>query len=247
MGRDLDRLVRLARASGVTIIAGTGWYVGKGHPPELAATPTDRLADAIVADLTEAAPSSGVIGEIGISREDVLDEWRVLDASLQASARTGAPVWIHQTTTEPMRRILDRLARDDVARDGLDRSRIVLCHTDYDLRDIALHREAMALGITVELDLFGMPIWNRRNWVHAPDDTLRTERLIELATAGHAHQLLISQDVCMKIQQGRFGGFGYGHLLAHVRELFDTLGGEPTDWDTITRTNPARLLAWAPA
>ena len=51
----------------------------------------------------------------------------------------------------------------------------------------------------------------------------------------------------MKIQLTRFGGFGYGHLLAHVRELFETLGGDPADWHAMTRTTPARLLAWAPA
>jgi phosphotriesterase-related protein len=91
-----------------------------------------------------------------------------------------------------------------------------------------------------------MPVWNRRNWIHAPDDTLRAERLIELAADGWAGQLLVSQDVCMKIQQGVTGGFGYAHLLAHVRELFDSLGGRAADWDAITRTTPARLLAWAP-
>lgn len=246
MGRDLDRLARFAAGSGVTVIAGTGWYVAKGHGDLVAGRSIDDLADELVADLTGPAPGAGVIGEIGISREHHPDEWRVLDAALLASARTGAPIWIHQTTTAPMRRILDRLAGDDLARAGADRARIVLCHTDYDLRDIALHREALAMGLVVEMDLFGMPVWNRRNWVHAPGDTLRTERLLELAFGGHPGQLLISQDVCMKIQLRRYGGFGYGHLLAHVRELFDGLGGDAAHWRTITETTPARLLAWAP-
>ena len=38
-------------------------------------------------------------------------------------------------------RILDRLAAADLDRDGVGRARIVLCHTDYDLRDMTLHRE----------------------------------------------------------------------------------------------------------
>jgi len=247
MGRDLGRLVALARASGVTVIAGTGWYVRRGHGDLVAGRTVDALADELVADLVAPPPAAGVIGEIGIGREDDPDEWRVLDAALQASARTGAPVWIHQTTTEPMRRILDRLARPALDRDGVDRTRIVLCHADYDLRDVTLHHEALAMGLVVEMDLFGMPVWNRRNWVHAPNDTLRTERLIELAAAGYAGQLLVSQDVCMKIQLGRYGGFGYGHLAGHVRELFDSLGGHAADWDMITRSTPAGLLAWAPA
>jgi phosphotriesterase-related protein len=246
MGRDLARLRHLSEASGVTIIAGTGWYVQRGHGDLVAGRTMDDLAAELVADLTGPEGDAGVIGEIGISREDLPDEARVLDAALEASARTGAPVWIHQTTTAPMRRLLDRLGRAGPVPSGLDRSRVVLCHTDYDLRDIALHREALAMGLVVELDLFGMPVWNRRNWVHAPDDTLRVERLLELAAAGQAGHLLISQDVCLKIQLGRYGGFGYGHLLAHVRELFHELGGDAEDWRTITEHTPARLLAWRP-
>lgn len=247
MGRDLARCVALARASGVTVIAGTGWYVKRGHGDLVAGRSVDSLADELVADLVAPPPAAGVIGEIGIGREDDPDEWRVLDAALHASARTGAPIWIHQTTTEPMTRILARLARPELDAWGVDRTRIVLCHTDYDLRDVALHRDALAMGLVVEMDLFGMPVWNRRNWIHAPDDTLRVERLLELVDGGFAGQLLLSQDVCMKIQQGPTGGFGYTHLLEHVRELFDSLGGQATDWETITRSTPARLLAWATA
>lgn len=249
MGRDVARLRRLARETGTTIISGTGWYVERGHGALVRGRSTDDLADELVAALTAdpatTGHAAGVIGEIGISREHLPDEWRVLDASLQASARTGAPIWIHQTTTAPMRGILGRLAAGDLDRDGVDRSRIVLCHTDYDLRDLALHREALALGINVELDLFGMPVWTRRNWVHAPTDARRTEAVLELLDAGGRGRLLISQDVCMKIQLTRYGGFGHGHLLAHVRELFEGLGGDPVEWDAITRTTPARLLAWA--
>ena len=49
----------------------------------------------------------------------------------------------------------------------------------------------------------------------------------------------------MKIQQGATGGFGYGHIAGHVRELYDALGGGPADWETITLATPARLLAWS--
>ncbi|MFN8623345.1 MAG: hypothetical protein U0869_21625 [Chloroflexota bacterium] len=244
MGRDLGRLRALSAASGVTVISGTGWYVQRAHGDLVAGRSVESLAGELAADLTGPAADAGVIGEIGIGKDDLADERRVLDAALLASARTGAPVWIHQTTTAPMRRLIDRLSLGDLDRDGVDRSRIVLCHTDYDLRDVGLHRAALAMGLIVELDLFGMPVWNRRNWVHAPDDTLRVERLLELAADGLAGQLLISQDVCMKIQLSAYGGFGHGHLLAHVRELYDELGGTPDDWRTITERTPARLLAW---
>lgn len=242
MGRDLARLMDFAQQSGVNIIAGTGWYVLPGHGDQVAGRSVADLARQLVQDLTGPQPRAGVIGEIGISRQPEPDELRVLDAALIAQAQTGAPIWIHQTTTAPMRPLIDRLGRP-----GVDRSRIVLCHCDYDLRDVSLHREAMAMGLTVELDLFGFPAWNRRNWVHAPNDTLRTERLVELIGEGFGPRLLISQDLCQKLQLRRYGGYGYSHLQAHVRELFGTLGGSAEAWRMLTQDNPARLLAWSMA
>ncbi|CAN5668599.1 phosphotriesterase [soil metagenome] len=239
MGWDPTRLARLARASGVRVIAGTGYYVARCHGDAVAGRSGEDITGELVADLTGPDPGAGVIGEIGISVEEHADEWRVLDAALAASRQTGAPVFIHQTTTAPMRRILDHLERA-----GADPARVVLCHADYDLRDTTLHRAALAMGLTVEFDLFGMPLWGRGNWIHAPSDTLRVARLLELAADGHAERLLMSQDVCMKVQLRAYGGFGYGHLLRNVRELFDTLGGDEATWRTITIRNPARLLAW---
>lgn len=241
MGRDLSRIARIARDSGVQVIVGTGYYVARCHGDAVAGRTVEDIAAELVADLTGPDPGAGVIGEIGISVEDHPDEWRVLDAALAASRQTGAPVFIHQTTTAPMRGILDHLERV-----ATDTARLVLCHVDYDLRDVTLHRAALAMGLTLELDLFGMPLWQRGNWVHAPGDTLRVERLLELAAAGHASRLLVSQDVCMKVQLRAWGGFGYGHLLANVRELFGTLGGDEALWRTLTVENPARLLAWQP-
>jgi phosphotriesterase-related protein len=193
----------------------------------------------MIRDLTGPQPQAGVIGEIGISREPTADEWRVLDSALAAQEVTGAPIWIHQSTTAPMAQILEHLVKGD-----RDLSRIVLCHVDYDLRDLAVHRRALATGLRLELDLFGFPAWARRNFVHAPTDTDRIECILELASDGYGSQLLMSQDLCQKLQLRRYGGFGLGHLLAHVREIFDLLGGTPAVWDAITRENPARLLAW---
>jgi phosphotriesterase-related protein len=239
MGRDLPRLARIARASGVRVIAGTGYYVARCHGDAVAGRPVQDITAELVADLTGPGPGAGVIGEIGISVEDHPDEWRVLDAALAAGGHTGAPVFIHQTTTAPMRRVLDHLEQA-----AAEPRRVVLCHVDYDLRDMTLHRAALSMGVTIELDLFGMPLWQRGNWIHAPSDTLRVTRLLELAADGHAERLLVSQDVCMKVQLRAYGGFGYGHLLANVRELFDTLGGDEATWRTLTIENPARLLAW---
>jgi len=238
MGRDLDRLVRAARRTALHIVSGTGWYVARGHGQQVRGRHVRELAEVLEDDLTGADPGAGVLGEIGISADPHPDEWKVLDAALLAQRSTAAPMWIHQTTTAPMAAILDHLAAADA-----DLGRLVICHVDYDLRDITMHRRALAMGLCLEMDLFGFPAWQRGNFVHQPDDSLRVERLLELAGEGHAGQLLVSQDVCMRTQLRGYGGFGYAHLLANVRELFGLLGGDEEGWHGLTHENPARLLA----
>ena len=40
--------------------------------------------------------------------------------------------------------------------------------------------------------------------------------LLMLLDEGYERQLLLSQDVCMKMQLRRYGGHGYSHILRHT-------------------------------
>ena len=118
-----------------------------------------------------------------------------------------------------------------VIQPGDERKRTSSHYTPRELTEPVVRRTLAPILRTMEAEGGGPP---------------SSEALLELAS-GHVGQLLVSQDVCMKIQLAAYGGFGLGHLLAHVRELFDSLGGRAADWEAITRHTPARLLAWAPA
>jgi phosphotriesterase-related protein len=136
---------------------------------------------------------------------------------------------------------------DFLASSGKDLGRIAISHMDFDLDDLANHRRAADLGLYVELDLFGFPIWTAGNFLHMPTDTRRVEVLIELARAGYGRQLLISHDVCMKMQLPPWGGFGYSHILRNVVPLFEMLGSEAGLVSQICYENPRRLLCWSEA
>jgi phosphotriesterase-related protein len=239
MGRDLNRLRDLAQASGVQVVASTAYYVQRGHGDRVAGRTAEHIAAEFVHDLTEGTPRCGMIGEIGISAEPHPDELTVLQAALLAQEATGAPITIHVTTIRPVSALLEFLERS-----GRPLDRIVLGHMDYDLRTLAPHRRALQLGLTVELDLFGYPAWTNANFLHFPTDSQRISALLQLASEGYADQLLMSHDVCQKMQLTSRGGFGYAHIPAHVAALFEALGAPPDLYHRLGVVTPRRLLCW---
>src|SRR5438876_7225339 len=69
LARDPLALARLARATGLNIVMGAGYYVAAAHPPDMNRRTVDDLTREIVADVTVGAGDTGVpsglIGEIG--------------------------------------------------------------------------------------------------------------------------------------------------------------------------------------
>jgi phosphotriesterase-related protein len=239
MGRDLGRMRQLSVASGVQVVASTAYYVQRGHGDRVAGRTAEDIAAEFVHDLTEGTPRCGMIGEIGVSAEPHPDELTVLRAALLAQEATGAPITIHVTTLRPVPAVLDFLERT-----GRPLERIVLGHMDYDLRSLEPHRRALQLGLTVELDLFGYPAWTNENFLHFPTDSQRVAALLQLASEGFADQLLMSHDVCQKMQLTSRGGFGYAHIRAHVARLFEALGAPPDLYQRLGVSTPRRLLCW---
>src|SRR4029078_35304 len=72
VGRDPEWLAGLARATGLQIVMGAGWYRGAYYPAEtlIDRRSVDALADLIVRDATlgagETGIPAGIIGEIGV-------------------------------------------------------------------------------------------------------------------------------------------------------------------------------------
>jgi phosphotriesterase-related protein len=245
MGRDLARLRAISTATGVNVVAATGYYVERAHKGRVAGRSEEDLAAEFVAELTapvDGVSRCGVIGEIGISPPPHPDELLVLSAALRAQDLTGAPIWIHVTGRRPVPPLLDFLEET-----GRDLSRVAVSHMDYDLDDLGDHERALRLGLYVEFDLFGFPIWNAGNFLHMPTDTRRVQSIMDLADRGYAAQLLMSHDVCMKMQLPDWGGFGYAHIPSNVLPIFELLGAEAGLAGQITRDNPRRLLCWAGA
>ena len=239
VGRDPGWLAGIARATGLHLVMGSGWYRGAHYPAETLVDrrSVDSLADEIVRDATEGVADtgirSGIIGEIGTDKPWLsAQEERVHRAAARASRRSGLAITTHavQSTVG-----LDQLAIFEA--EGADLSRVVIGHADSN-PSLDYHLAIVGRGATVEFDFLGMTFTPlERHGEGRIVDNLR-----ELLARGHVERILISQDVCHDSQLRRYGGNGYTYLADTFLPRLRAAGVSESEIRTITVDNPRRLL-----
>jgi phosphotriesterase-related protein len=242
VGRDPAWLAGLARATGLHVVMGSGWYRGAHYPPEalIDRRSVDALADDIVRDATlgvgETGIRAGIIGEIGTDKPWIsAQEERVHRAAARAARRTGLAITTHavQSTVG-----LDQLAVFET--EGADLSRVVIGHADSN-PSLEYHLAIVERGASVEFDFLGMSFTPlERHGEGRIVDNLR-----ELLARGHAERILLSQDVCHDSQLRRYGGNGYTYLAETFLPRLRAAGVSDDEIRTITLDNPRRLLTIA--
>ena len=244
VGRDPEWLAGIARATGLHIVMGAGWYRGAHYPAEALVDrrTVDALADLIVRDATagvgETGIRAGIIGEIGSDKPWLsAQEERVHRAAARAARRTGLAITTHAVQSAVG---LDQL--DVFAAEGADLTRVVIGHADSN-PSLAYHRAIVERGATVEFDFLGMAFTPlERHGEGRIVDNLR-----ELLARGHAERILLSQDVCHDSQLRRYGGNGYMYLAETFLPRLRAAGVTDSEIRTITVDNPRRLLTIAAA
>jgi phosphotriesterase-related protein len=242
VGRDPEWLAGLARATGLHIVMGSGWYRGAHYPAETLVDrrSVDSLADEIVRDATvgvrDTAIRAGIIGEIGTDKPWLsAQEERVHRAAARAARRTGLAITTHavQSTVG-----LDQLAVFEA--EGADLSRVVIGHADS-YPSLDYHLAIAERGATVQFDFLGMSFTPlERHGEGRIVDNLR-----ELIARGHLERVLLSQDVCHDSQLRRYGGNGYTYLADTFLPRLRAAGVSEDEIRTITVDNPRRLLTIA--
>ena len=239
VGRDPRWLAGLARATGLHIVMGAGWYRGAYYPAE---TLVDRrsvaaLADEIVRDATEGVGDTGIragiIGEIGTDKPWLsAQEERVHRAVARAARVTGLAITTHAVQSAVG---LDQL--DVFEAEGADLGRVVIGHADSN-PSLDYHLAIVERGATVEFDFLGMAFTPlERHGEGRIVDAIR-----ELIDRGHVERILLSQDVCHDSQLKRYGGNGYTYLADAFLPRLRAAGVSEAEIRTITIDNPRRLL-----
>ena len=76
------------------------------------------------------------------------------------------------------------------------------------------------------------------------DTRPNVDAIWELIKRGHALRMLFSQNVCMRFQMRKYGGFGYDFILSNLHSELGERRVAEQDLDMMTRHNPARLLTF---
>lgn len=238
-GRQPERLRALSERTGVSIVCATGWYTEPYYPPaeELDRRPVSAIAGIMLDEIengiggTDVRP--GLIGEIGASQGWVSPvEERVHRAAARAQVASGLPLATH--TIHHGAGIHQMEIFDD---EGVDPSRVLIGHCDTS-PNLEYCLKIARWGGNVSFDNIGFQLGDHE------DHVIRI--LGELVEAGHASQLMLSQDMGQMPELGSRGGRGLTYLAEVFRPRVEASGIDAGTWKQITETNPLRWLSVDP-
>jgi phosphotriesterase-related protein len=247
LARDPLALARIARATGLNVIMGSGYYVAAAHPADMDRRTSDDIARELVRDLTVGVDGTGVragfIGEIGTTWPWTDNEKKVVRAAVAAQRETGAALMIHPGRHErlPLQIV------DFIRKEGADLGRTIMCHVERTIADPAVLTDLAATSVYLEYDLFGLETsyYPYNPAFDMPNDGERMRQILGLIERGHLHQILMSHDIAYKHCLTRWGGFGYHHLLVNVIPRLRAKGADDKTIQTLLIDNPRRAFAYA--
>jgi predicted metal-dependent phosphotriesterase family hydrolase len=238
VGRDPDRLRRLASATGLHIVMGTGWYREAYYPAEagIDRRSVDDLAAEMARELEHGVGESGIrpgiIGEIGTDGPWVsAQEERVHRAAARAAKQTGMAI-----TTHGIQSTVGLVQLGIFTEEGVDPGRVVIGHADSH-PDLDFYLAILDAGANLQFDFLG-----HREGVEEAREPRLVETIVELLERGFASQLLLSQDVNHDRQLKANGGFGYVYLHQHFLPTLRTAAVGEGEIRQMTIDNPARIL-----
>ena len=252
VGRTPERLVRVAKATGLHLIMGTAYYVAISFAPSMGIeSRTEKdIADEFIRDITvgvgDTGIKAGIIGEIGCSWPLDDREKKVLRASGIAQQETGASITIHPGPNPTAPFEIVRILQET----GADLSRVVIGHTTrtfpIDAWDMCV--KLCEQGCYIEEDWFGRegerPV-SLMSQLEKVTDTQRINLLLRLIEAGFLDRILISHDICFRVMLRSYGGGGYSYILRFMIPEMRKKGMTEHQINSILVDNPRRISTFA--
>ncbi len=233
IGRDVEDLRYYSQASGVHIIASTGFYMAPYHPPFVQSSTVDQIAEYFVNELTVGIDNTeikaGIIAEIATGNGCIHpNEGKVFMAAAKASRHTGCAISTHCEFATQGHEQLDILLGGGAAQD-----KIILGHMDL-CTDTDYHLSLLRRGVNLAFDTIGKT-------AHISDQQ-RAHCLVKLLQDGWEDHLLISQDISRQSYFVANGGRGYTSVLKYFLPLLQGMGVSPVQINKLLKSNPARIL-----
>lgn len=242
-GRRLSDLATVAAATGLNIVAGTGFYMEVMHPEALSTISDQEITDRMLHDLTTGRDGvrCGLIGEIGVSADFTPAERRVLQAAGRAHVETGVPVSVHL----PGWHRLGNQVLDSLQEEGVPAEAVVLSHMNPSLEDLDYQLSLAGRGAYLSFDMIGIDWYFSHTGFQSPSDMQVAAAVLRLWKAGFGAQILLSGDTFLKMQLRRYGGPGYDHVPRRFASRLQRVGLEPQDVGALLSRNPARVFETA--
>jgi phosphotriesterase-related protein len=212
-------LEEISRASGVRVIASTGFHKTIYYPErhwifsagedELRAIFETELTEGMYADCDASYPANRTAIRAGqvktaLDVRGVSGPYeKLFAAAARAAANTGRAMMVHIERGSDPARLADFLASAGVAAE-----RTIFCHMDRATDDMNIHYEICSRGIYLEYDTICRPKYH--------DDELEAEITKSLLNAGYEDRLLMGLDVT----RARLKSYGGAPGLAYILETF---------------------------
>jgi len=241
IGRNPEALKRIADATGLHVVMGSGWYERGYVGDALDGRSAESLADEIVRDITVGVGGSGirsgVIGEVGLQQVQRAYERKLIAAAVQASQRTGAAISLHFSRGHH-----EQLAAiEELKKAGADMTRVAFGHSNPVAQELPLLKAILEQGSYVQFDLLG----DAPHILSEMPDHDVAVTIVELVRQGYGKQILLSQDVCTKTDLKAFGGSGYSFVAEQYIPYLRRLGVTEEQVGELVVGNPRRLLTFA--
>ncbi|HEX3489984.1 MAG TPA: phosphotriesterase-related protein [Streptosporangiaceae bacterium] len=248
LGRDIERIAKVAARTELNIIVAAGIYTYNDVPlyfqfrgAERADAASDPMTRMFIADITEGiagTPIKAAFLKCAIEEPGLTPGVeRVMRAVARAHAATGAPITVH---THPASRsgltALRVLGEEDA-----DLTRVVLGHSG-DSTDVDHLAELADQGCLLGMDRFGLDIL-------LPLEQ-RVATVAALCARGYADRMVLSHDASCHIdwfspeQIARFApSWHYGHLFDDVLPALRERGVSETQLEMMLVGNPRRYFS----
>lgn len=241
-GRNGEVMRDLSRASGVQIVACTGFHLRQYYPADAwIYQPTtgcdgvrDYFVEEIIAGLRETQHLAEPVraGFIKIACEANINRTpaHLMEAAAQAGLETGVAIEVHTEKGAGAEKIAQRFEQH-----GFPLTRLILCHIDK-RPDFGLHSELARAGVTLEYDTF-------YRTKYRPEQHL-WPLLERMVAAGLAGRVVIATDMAEAAMWTRLGGQpGQKAFTGQILPRLQALGLPEEIIDQLMGRNIARLLA----
>ena len=246
-GRGALTLADLSGRGNIHIIASTGFHKMIFYPSthwilkygeaQLAEIFITELRQGMYIDCDKSPPKRQCQHRAGLIKTALDNAFttqyrKLFSAAARAALQTGAPLMAHiEKDSDPV------ALADFLEESGLALNRVIFCHMDRMVPDLAVHKTLCRRGVVMEYDTIA------RGQYHS--DAHEIQLLTHMLDAGFGNQLLLSLDVTRNRMLHYGGQVGLSYILNHFIPLLHKNGVHGEAIEKIFCTNPASVFAQA--